>query len=171
MILPSCTFLTHKQQTQKHTPGIPLYSRRPIVILIVAIWRKRRYTWLNLAGSWMLKGVGAGWQILTLHTTWSRDIDTVLTALLSFLPLCEEATTARYWMTFLVFSVFPAPDSPLEKDTREEIKWCRGAKVSDGRFFDCSSMNQWNWKETDNDWQSSILTNFKVKVQHFDKCD
>ena len=25
-----------------------------------------------------------------------------------------EATTAKYWMTFLVFSVFPAPDSPLE---------------------------------------------------------
>lgn len=36
--------------------------------------------------------------------------------LVSFLPLWEEATTARYWMTFLVFSVFPAPDSPL-KDT------------------------------------------------------
>lgn len=37
--------------------------------------------------------------------------------LVSFLPLWEEATMARYWMTFLVFSVFPAPDSPL-KDTR-----------------------------------------------------
>lgn len=37
----------------------------------------------------------------------------LLTGLASFLPLCEEATTARYWITFLVFSVFPAPDSPL----------------------------------------------------------
>lgn len=25
----------------------------------------------------------------------------------------EFATAARYWMTFLVFSVLPAPDSPL----------------------------------------------------------
>lgn len=33
----------------------------------------------------------------------------------SFLPLCDDATWARYWMTFLVFSVFPAPDSPLQK--------------------------------------------------------
>ena len=38
----------------------------------------------------------------------------ILTALVSFLPLWEEATRARYWMTFLVFSVLPAPDSPLE---------------------------------------------------------
>jgi len=26
----------------------------------------------------------------------------------------ELATAARYWMTFFVFSVFPAPDSPLQ---------------------------------------------------------
>ena len=26
----------------------------------------------------------------------------------------EVATAARYWITFLVFSVFPAPDSPLQ---------------------------------------------------------
>lgn len=31
----------------------------------------------------------------------------------SFLPFGDDATWARYWMTFLVFSVFPAPDSPL----------------------------------------------------------
>lgn len=31
----------------------------------------------------------------------------------SLRPLCEEATWARYWMTFFVFSVLPAPDSPL----------------------------------------------------------
>lgn len=34
--------------------------------------------------------------------------------LLSFLPLWEDATTAKYCMTFFVFSVFPAPDSPLK---------------------------------------------------------
>lgn len=34
---------------------------------------------------------------------------------------CEEdlgllaATWARYWMTFFVFSVFPAPDSPVHR--------------------------------------------------------
>lgn len=54
-----------------------------------------------------------------------RDVNTsvhhtrIPTALLSFFPLCEEATTARYWMTFLVFSVFPAPDSPLKKKERK----------------------------------------------------
>ena len=32
----------------------------------------------------------------------------------SLRPLCEEATWARYWMTFFVFSVLPAPDSPLQ---------------------------------------------------------
>lgn len=31
----------------------------------------------------------------------------------SFLDLEDEAIWARYWMTFFVFSVFPAPDSPL----------------------------------------------------------
>lgn len=36
-----------------------------------------------------------------------------LTGFASFLPLCDEATTAKYWITFLVFSVLPAPDSPL----------------------------------------------------------
>lgn len=37
---------THTKTTthKKHTPGIPLYSRRQIGILIVAIWRKWQYT-------------------------------------------------------------------------------------------------------------------------------
>lgn len=50
----SCTFLKPKEEAhtkttthKKHTPGIPLYSRRQIVILIVAIWRKWQYTGLN----------------------------------------------------------------------------------------------------------------------------
>lgn len=37
----------------------------------------------------------------------------------SFLPFGDDATWARYWMTFLVFSVFPAPDSPLRGRQRE----------------------------------------------------
>lgn len=48
--------------------------------------------------------------INTLHSE-----SAILTGMLwSFLPLCEEATYAKYWMTFLVFSVLPAPDSPLQ---------------------------------------------------------
>ena len=43
----------------------------------------------------------------------------ILTGLLSFLPLWEEATCARYWMTFFVFSVLPAPDSPLWDKRRQ----------------------------------------------------
>lgn len=35
------------------------------------------------------------------------------------LPLWEEATWAKYWITFFVFSVFPAPDSPLEYTVRD----------------------------------------------------
>lgn len=30
------------------------------------------------------------------------------------LDLDDAATYAKYWMTFFVFSVFPAPDSPLK---------------------------------------------------------
>lgn len=46
----------------------------------------------------------------------------VLTGMLwSLRPLCEEATWARYWMTFFVFSVLPAPDSPLKQTTCMEI--------------------------------------------------
>ena len=37
----------------------------------------------------------------------------------SFRPFGDDATWARYWMTFLVFSVFPAPDSPLSGGQRE----------------------------------------------------
>lgn len=37
----------------------------------------------------------------------------------SFLVLWEEAMWARYWMTFFVFSVLPAPDSPLQTQTGE----------------------------------------------------
>lgn len=40
----------------------------------------------------------------------------------SFFVLKDDATYARYWMTFLVFSVFPAPDSPLRKN-RKVWKW------------------------------------------------
>lgn len=112
----SCTFLTqgrntHKHYTQKHTPGIPLYSRRQTVILLVAIWRKWQYEGLNWAVSYTCLRVR---ELAHRYQTQHDVFIQILTVLLSFLPLCEEATTARYWMTFLVFSVFPAPDSPLE---------------------------------------------------------
>jgi len=32
------------------------------------------------------------------------------------------AMAARYWMTFLVFSVFPAPDSPLREPKEETVR-------------------------------------------------
>ena len=38
--------------------------------------------------------------------------DGVLEPLVDFI---EAATKAKYCMTFLVFSVFPAPDSPLQR--------------------------------------------------------
>lgn len=38
----------------------------------------------------------------------------------------EVATVARYWMTFLVFSVLPAPDSPLIEVLAKTGTWCEG---------------------------------------------
>lgn len=52
----------------------------------------------------------------------------LLTGFTSFFPLCEEATTARYWITFLVFSVFPAPDSPL--GDRVEVRTMKGGNIT-----------------------------------------
>ena len=44
-------------------------------------------------------------------------------------PLGEaEAMVAKYWITFLVFSVFPAPDSPLGR-SQSQTKRYRGLKV------------------------------------------
>ena len=37
-------------------------------------------------------------------TEWCKDDDLGL----------EDATYAKYWITFFVFSVLPAPDSPLK---------------------------------------------------------
>lgn len=56
-----------------------------------------------------------------------RDEDAMRTALIltwSFL-LLDDATNARYWMTFLVFSVFPAPDSPLGTEKNTDKKSAR----------------------------------------------
>lgn len=40
---------------------------------------------------------------------------------------------AKYWITFLVFSVFPAPDSPLVKDGgRGERRWYSETAVEAG---------------------------------------
>lgn len=47
----------------------------------------------------------------------------------SLRPLCEEATWARYWMTFFVFSVLPAPDSPLKSYGIESMEINMGSRV------------------------------------------
>lgn len=47
-------------------------------------------------------------------------METLTGMLWSLRPLCDEATWARYWMTFLVFSVLPAPDSPLCGGDRQD---------------------------------------------------
>lgn len=39
---------------------------------------------------------------------------------------CDGAMAARYWITFLVFSVLPAPDSPLS-DARTSVIRNNGA--------------------------------------------
>lgn len=41
--------------------------------------------------------------IFTVDGVWDRDFG------------LEAATYAKYWMTFFVFSVFPAPDSPVQR--------------------------------------------------------
>lgn len=63
----------------------------------------------------------------------------LLTVMLtSFLPLWDEATTAKYWMTFLVFSVLPAPDSPLGRK-RKLVRCC---------LSDASNTGWWEGRKT-----------------------
>lgn len=45
------------------------------------------------------------------------DGDCECPGLLSVGGCASDAIAARYWMTFLVLSVFPAPDSPLDNDS------------------------------------------------------
>jgi len=42
-----------------------------------------------------------------------KNIKIIFTSAETFLPLTPAATKAKYWITFFVFSVLPAPDSPL----------------------------------------------------------
>lgn len=60
--------------------------------------------WMNVINNGGLK---VRMQVSAARLTWS------------FLVLWEEAMWARYWMTFFVFSVLPAPDSPLQTQTGE----------------------------------------------------
>ena len=47
-------------------------------------------------------------------TIWSSKLGLLASSADFFLPPATlAATKAKYWMTFLVFSVLPAPDSPL----------------------------------------------------------
>lgn len=59
-----------------------------------------------------------GWMMMTLLIpppgqcwirTWVWRLDTEVRCVRE-----DAATNAKYWITFLVFSVFPAPDSPLK---------------------------------------------------------
>lgn len=47
----------------------------------------------------------------------------------------SAAMAARYWMTFFVFSVLPAPDSPLRRQRRTESACGGGARwVGSARY-------------------------------------
>lgn len=66
---------------------------------------------------------GLGW-LLGLFLQYFQSAHTCMASLFlpRVLPLWEEATWAKYWITFFVFSVFPAPDSPLEYTVRDTNK-------------------------------------------------
>jgi hypothetical protein len=54
-----------------------------------------------------------------------KDIDAVMLGLRECGKLGEctsVAMAARYWMTFFVLSVFPAPDSPLEGVSERQLR-------------------------------------------------
>lgn len=77
--------------------------------------------------------VGQGWRGQNVGSG-------ALTGMLwSLRPLCEEATWARYWMTFFVFSVLPAPDSPLETYWKED-KDTHGQRERERVSSECESM-------------------------------
>lgn len=79
-------------------------------------------------------------------------METLTGMLWSFRPLCEEATWARYWMTFLVFSVLPAPDSPLceeetDRTNTHQIKQRRkrgGGRERRGEWRDEGEQRNWS---------------------------
>lgn len=73
----------------------------------------------------------------------------LLTGFASFFPLCEEATTARYWITFLVFSVFPAPDSPL--GDRVEVRMMKG-----GRHYNRGQMGEMSKLKMEGGWRTTF---------------
>jgi hypothetical protein len=54
--------------------------------------------------------------VTAFTNTCSRSMG--LAIVLVVVGLAVPATAARYWITFFVFSVLPAPDSPLSHDTR-----------------------------------------------------
>jgi hypothetical protein len=47
--------------------------------------------------------------------------------------IVELAMAARYWMTFFVFSVLPAPDSPLEGVVSQYSEAMRGGDGACGK--------------------------------------
>ena len=77
----------------------------------------------------------------------------------------EAATCARYCITFFVFSVFPAPDSPVHK-----IDWSsRSIKVKRGVWI-----NKWLYNGyADNDWEvyHTYVVWYKMKSEYASICD
>lgn len=89
--------------------------------------------------------------MLNVMFTW------ILTGMLwSLLPLWEEATCARYWMTFLVFSVLPAPDSPL-KDKKKKKKTADTKTGTPRKQPDTWTHEQLSHQRTINDHMSKSL--------------
>lgn len=140
-----------KKYTQKHTPGIPLYSRRQIVILIVAIRRKRQYRGLNWAASYKwLQTEGSGWQMW--RTAWCLHTDTYNTAVL--LAFVWGGHNSQILDDLLSVLCLPSTrfSTRVEKVT-EGIKRCRDGETgeekisSTGRYSFHSSLIQFNWTE------------------------
>lgn len=89
------------QQTHPTCPASPWPRLQPLNPVTAELMLQG---WIRTSQQWCF------------HTNSPEFYPFVLTGLMSFFALCEEAMTARYWMTFLVFSVFPAPDSPLQEE-------------------------------------------------------
>lgn len=60
----------------------------------------------------------------------------------------DAATYAKYWITFLVFSVLPAPDSPVQRMdwSSRSVKKCK-KKVSNNKIVKMQSRRRWKVRQ------------------------
>ena len=83
----------------------------------------------------------------------------------------DAATCAKYWMTFLVFSVFPAPDSPVQRidwSSRSEM-WKNitvTAFLTQGSTSFCNCINMY-FINTGTEQKGSIWTEKLKYVWYF----